>query len=106
MLVGTTTLDYKELKRFQDTPEELVYYVDSLVPIWARHIKGVVHNQRYFVAVHLRNVLSIPYKTRMAMVDVLIRDVTLTGIMSGFTSIMDIVESCDKDSLIHMIEEV
>lgn len=105
MIVGTTSLDYKELKMFVDKPEELVCYVDNLVPMWAKHIKGIVYNQRYYVAVHLRNVLTIPYKSRMAMVDALIKDVTLTGIMSDFTSIIDIVESCNKESLLHMIEE-
>lgn len=105
MIVGTTVLDYKELKMFTSRPQELVYYVDNLVPIWARHIKGIVHNQRYYVAVHLRNVLSIPYKTRMSMIDALVKDVTLTGIMSGFTSITDIVDSCDTESLMHMIEK-
>lgn len=104
MLVGTTNINYKELKTFANNPQDLVYYVDNLVPIWARHIKGITDNQRYFVAIHLRDVLSLPYKTRMSMVDVLVKDITLTGVMSGFTSITDIVDACDKDSLIHMIE--
>ena len=104
MIVGTTNLDYAELKRFAGRPHELVAYVDSLVPIWARHVTEIVMNQRYFVAIHLRNVLTIPYKQRRELVDELIKDVSITGLMTGFTSIEDIVKSCANEEFIKMIE--
>lgn len=102
--MGTLQLDYKRLKTFANNPDALISYVEDLVPIWARHIPGIVENQRYYVAVHLRNVLSLPYKTRMSMVEALTRDISLSGVMSGFTGITDIVDSCDKEMLARMIE--
>ena len=69
MLVGSTNIDYRTLKSFAGKPEELVTYVENMVPVWARHIKCLSHNQRFYVAIHLRSVLTLPYKTRMELVD-------------------------------------
>lgn len=104
MIVGTTKLDYKSLKRFVGRPEELLVYTDNLVPKWARHIESIVLNQRYYVAIHLRNVLSIPYKQRMQLVEHLLSSVTLQGVTSEFVAITEIVDSCDKEALIKMLE--
>lgn len=104
MIVGRTNLNYAELKRFVGKPHELVAYTENLVPAWARHINEIVANQRYYVAIHLRNVLSIPYKQRKELVEALIEGVSITGVMSSFTSITELVDACDKSMLIKMIE--
>lgn len=104
MVVGTTKLNFAELKRFVGKPQELVVYTTTLVPIWARHIDAIVMNQRYYVAIYLRNVLSIPYKERQELVNALIKDIRINGIISSFTPITDIVKDCDKKMLVKMLE--
>lgn len=104
MIVGTTKLNYSELKRFVGRPAELVTYVESLVPSWARNVPYITQNQRYFVAIHLRNVLTIPYKPRMELVNALVDKIALAGIMTDFTPITEIVDSCDTATLAKLVE--
>lgn len=100
MIIGTTQIDYNEVKLFVSEPTSLITYVENLVPCWARCIPHIVDNQRYYVAIHIRNVLSIPYKTRMAAANALIEDIRVSGIMTAFTPITAVIDSCDKDALL------
>lgn len=103
MLVGTTNIDYGTIKEFANQPEDLVRYVENHIPVWARHIPCLAHNQRFYVALHLRNVLTLPFKTRKEMTDALIDGINIRGLMSSFTSITDILDACDKDALLQML---
>lgn len=104
MIVGTTKVDYAVLKSFVGKPRELVVYTESLVPSWARHIDCIVNNQRFYIAIHLRKVLTIPYKQRMELVNALIENINIRGVMSSFTSIYDILDMCNKDDLVSMLK--
>lgn len=104
MLIGYTTVDYEALKKFVNNPDDIVTYVISQIPIWARHIDGICDNQRYYIALHLRKVLTIPYKQRTELVDALTRGIYLRGVCTNFVSITDIVNACDKESLIAMLK--
>lgn len=105
MIIGTDVLDYELLKTFVGRPKELVDFVEETVPLWARHITCLVHNQRFYVAVHLRNVLTIPYKPRMELVNALTEGISIQGIISSFTPIQDILDACNKETLIEMLKE-
>jgi hypothetical protein len=105
MLVGTTKLNYKEIKSFAGHPQDIVAYCESIIPIWALHIPNIIMNQRYYVAIHIRDMLSLPFKVRKELVDVLVKDITIVGVMSSFTSITDLVASCNKDLLLQAVEE-
>lgn len=105
MIVGTTSIDYEVLKSFIGRPQDLVVYVENLVPSWARHIKCLTHNQRFYVAIHLRGVLTIPYQVRMELVNALIEGISVRGIISSFTSITEIVDVCNKDALAQMVKQ-
>lgn len=104
MIVGTTKLNYGEIKGYIHKPQELKAYCTTLVPLWARHIDAIVNNQMYYVAIRIRDMLSIPYKLRQEMITCLIKDVQLTGVVSSFTSITDIIGACNKEQLSRMIE--
>ncbi len=104
MIVGTTKLDYERLKQFEGNPDELIEYVDMLVPSWALHIKGIASNQRFYVAIHLRKLLTIPYKPRMELVNALVSGIRIAGVITQFTPITDIVDICDKQLLVKMLE--
>lgn len=104
MIVGTTNLNYDELKTYVNKPQELPAYCENLVPLWARHIEPIVLNQRYYVAINIRNMLSIPYKQRMEMLEPLLKGLTVKGVISSFTSIAEIINVCDKKALAHMVQ--
>jgi len=105
MLIGNTIIDYEVLKSFVGKPDELVTYVTNSVPSWARHIECLVNNQRFYVAIHLRNVLTLPYHARMELVNALVEGIHIQGIISSFTSITDLVNACDKQALHAMLKE-
>lgn len=104
MIVGTTSIDYEVLKQFAGRPDDLVIYVEGLVPSWARHLPQITNNQRFYVAAHLRGVLTLPYPVRMELVNALVNGITVSGIISSFTSIHDIISACDKNMLTSLIE--
>lgn len=103
LIIGTNYVDYERIKTFIHKPAGLCVYVESLVPSWARHIKGITDNQRYYIAIHVRKMLSIGYKDRMELVNELVKGIHLCGTMTTFTPITDIVESCDKEMLRAML---
>lgn len=104
MLVGSTDLNFAEIKKFVGRPLDIVAYATSLVPIWARHMDVLVNNQRYYLAINIRNMLSIPYKQRDELVKILTANIRIAGVITGFTPITELVDNCDKDKLIQMLE--
>lgn len=105
MILWTTQIDYEVLKSFIGKPNDLVVYVESTIPRWLRHIKAITQNQRYYIAIHLRKALTIPYKQRMELVEALVKDIQITGTSTSFTAMSDIIDMCDKDMLIKMLEQ-
>lgn len=105
MVVGTLYLDYDVIKTFTSHPEDIVAYCDSTVPIWANHLDTIVKNQRYYMAIHIRNLLTLPFNDRQRMVEHLIKGITVSGVMTVFISITDIIEACDKKLLLRVLEE-
>lgn len=105
MIIGSSKLDFELLKSFEGKPKELVTYVDSLVPTWASHISGIVDNQRFYTALYVRKLLTIPYKSRMELVDALVDSIRISGVISQFTPIEDLVNSCDKNKLVTLLKE-
>ena len=105
MIIGTQVVKTDELLVYVDNPTGLVAFVEDLVPVWARHISCLAHNQRFYTAIHLRNVLTLPYKVRMSMATTLLSGIQVRGIMSSFTPITDILDICDKEALIKMLEQ-
>lgn len=105
MIIGKKEIDYKALRTYQNRISELVDYVDKMIPNWAYHIKGIHENQRYYVAIHLRNVLTIPYKVRKEMLDTLIRGINISGKCDCFIDVHDIVLKCNTDVLRDCLKE-
>ncbi len=104
MIVGDSVVDYQLIRRNISTPELLVAAVCETVPVWCRFRKEIVDNQRYMYAVYLRNLASIPYTVKREAIAALIKGVNLTGLTSGFISIKDILDACDKRKLATMLE--
>lgn len=106
MVIGSDVLNYDVLLRFIDDEYSLVKYVEHLVPSWARHIQSIVYNQRYFVAIHLRKVMTIPYHQKMRLVNALVENITLTGIPTQFITLENIIEHCDENQLKELVEDL
>lgn len=104
MIVGTSNIDLSKLKSAVLNGEDIVDYSNSLVPVWARHIKGIESNQRYYVAITLRGMSSIPYKMRKPYIDRLIDGITLSGVANNVCTIYDILNMCNKDKLIESLK--
>lgn len=104
MIVGTTSIEFEDIRKFINKPNDLVEYVTTLVPTWARHIDCLVHNQRFYVAIHIRGMLTIPYKQRVEMTKALTSGIRIKGVISSFTSIYDIIDLCDKELLVEMLK--
>lgn len=105
MVVGTTYIDYNKVSSFVGHPNQFVDWVDSLVPKWAQHIAGLKDNQRYYMAIHVRKVISIPYVQRMQLIEPLIDGIHVCGSVDGFISITDILSDCNKELLIAAIKD-
>lgn len=104
MLVGTTHVDHEKIKKFIGNPSGIVTYVETLVPLWARHIPGIIDNQRYYVAIHVRKLISIPYKLRMELANALINNIRLHGMVSEFISIKEVIDQCNQQALCEMVK--
>lgn len=105
MIIGSALFDVKTLEKYYDNAEKLISYVDSLVPLWASHIAGIYDNQRYYVAIRIRKTISLPYSIRMSIANILIDGVVLRGIMNCFVDITELVNMCDKQSMLQMLEQ-
>lgn len=106
MLIYTKNLDWERLKRNANNPDKVTRMVIDSIPSWASHIKNIQNNQRYYAAVYLRNVLAIPFKTRMALVNTLTEGIAVTGLTAYFVSIEELIDYCDKDKLLSALKEL
>ncbi len=103
MLIGSDALNYSVLHSLAGDTKGLLAYVDSLVPTWARHIPELKMNQRYFAAVHIRNMLNIPFAQRKEMYTALIEDCSVHGLINNFIPISQIFDLCDTAALAELL---
>lgn len=105
MIVGTKELNFDELKLFVTDDASLITYVENLIPQWAKCFPHIVDNQRYYVAIHIRDVLTLPYKVRKKATEALVKNVQLHGVMNNFVDLKEIMSSCDTKALGAMLLE-
>lgn len=105
MLIAEKTIDYEVIHQLSNKPSSIVTYIESLVPRWASHIEGITDNQRFYAAIHIRKMLTIPYPIRNAIVEALVKDICINGVVYDFVTINDLIEMCNKELLACMIEE-
>ena len=99
MIIADDNVDYDKIWTFVDKPDSICGYAESLVPSWGKHLDWLIMNQKYYLAGHIRNLTSMPYKKRKALVDRLIAGVKLSGVVSEFITIHTVLDACDKDLL-------
>ena len=95
MLVGTTNFSMDKLTKVANNPEALSKYVEGLVPIFFRHIKPIVDNQKYIVAIALRNEYADNYNAWHPACTELLKGVRVTGSVTDIYTCADLLAACN-----------
>lgn len=99
MIVGSKNINKSELAKCVSSVSKLIEYSDSLVPEYLRYRKEILFNQRYIVALAVREIQSISYNDRVALLDNFLRDTYITGVVDRIYDIEDLFDYVDKEEV-------
>lgn len=99
MIVGSKNINKSELAKCVSSVSKLIGYSDSLVPEYLRYRKEILFNQRYVVALAIREMQSIPYNDRVMLLDRFLRDTYITGVVDRIYDIEDLFDYVDKEEV-------
>jgi hypothetical protein len=99
MIVGSKNVNKSELAKCVSSVSKLIDYSDSLVPEYLRYRKEILFNQRYIVALAIREMQSIPYNDRVMLLDRFLRDIYITGVVDRIYDIEDLFDYVDKEEV-------
>lgn len=99
MIVGSKNINKSELAKCVSSVSKLIDYSDSLVPEYLRYRKEILFNQRYIVALAIREIQSIPYNDRIMLLDRFLRDTYITGVVDRIYDIEDLFDYIDKEEV-------
>ena len=99
MIVGSKNINKSELAKCVSSVSKLIDYSDSLVPEYLRYQKEILFNQRYVVALAIREIQSIPYNDRVMLLDRFLRDTYITGVVDRIYDIEDLFDYVDKEEV-------
>lgn len=99
MIVGSKNINKSELAKYVSSVSKLIDYSDSLVPEYLRYRKEILFNQRYIVALAIRDMQSISYNDRVALLDNFLRDTYITGVVDRIYDIEDLFDYVDKEEV-------
>ena len=99
MIVGSKNVNKSELAKCVSSVSKLIDYSDSLVPEYLRYRKEILFNQRYIVALAIREMQSIPYNDRVRLLDRFLRDTYITGVVDRIYDIEDLFDYVDKEEV-------
>lgn len=99
MIVGSKNVNKSELAKCVSSVSKLIDYSDSLVPEYLRYRKEILFNQRYVVALAIREMQNIPYSDRVMLLDRFLRDIYITGVVDRIYDIEDLFDYVDKEEV-------
>lgn len=99
MIVGSKNINKSELTKYVSSVSKLIEYSDSLVPEYLRYRKEILFNQRYIVALAIREMQNISYNDRVALLDNFLRDTYITGVVDRIYDIEDFFDYVDKEEV-------
>lgn len=99
MIVGSKNINKSELTKYVSSVSKLIEYSDSLVPEYLRYRKEILFNQRYIVALAVREIQSISYNDRVALLDNFLRDTYITGMVDRIYDVEDLFDYVDKEEV-------
>lgn len=102
MVVGND-IDRVSLVRASSSLERLEAYCVSLVPKCLRHIDALINNQKYFVALELRNIKTIEFKKRNKLANELIKDIYVSGTFDEVIFVSELFQYANMDTVFQYI---
>lgn len=99
MIVGSKNVNKSELAKCVSSVSKLIDYSDSLVPEYLRYRKEILFNQRYIVALAIREMQNIPYNDRVMLLDRFLRDTYITGVVDRIYDIEDLFDYVDREEV-------
>lgn len=99
MIVGSKSVNKSELAKYVSSVSKLIDYSDSLVPEYLRYRKEILFNQRYIVALAIREMQNIQYSDRVMLLDRFLRDTYITGVVDRIYDIEDLFDYVDKEEV-------
>lgn len=99
MIVGSKNINKSELTKYVSSVSKLIEYSDSLVPEYLRYRKEILFNQRYIVALAVREIQSISYNDRVVLLDNFLRDTYITGVVDRMYDIEDLFDYVDREEV-------
>jgi uncharacterized protein (DUF488 family) len=103
MVIGKKDIDYEKLRMSLGNSTSIVQYAIDMVPRCIRHVEPIVFNQRYYVALMLRELNSIPYETRKQRCEDLLKGISISGVINNIVDFEDILLCVDMDQLIQFL---
>lgn len=103
MIVGTKDVEYSAIRAHCTDVETLSNYCEMLVPRIIRHDKRIVNNQKYYIAMIVRTMQSIPWNRRKELYEGLLRGVSVTGVINTIYDFNDVLNDIDIDKLARYI---
>lgn len=105
MIVGKKEIDYSELKSACASPDKLVQFADGLVPTPLRHLREIRDNQRYLVALQVRNIQSFSWKKKQVLCEALLQDVRVKGVVDVLYDYTDLLRVIDREAFTRYLKE-
>lgn len=106
MLVGSKDINLDDLKVASSSDRQLEEYAISLVPKCIRHMEKVIDNQKYLLALYLRDMSSISYTIRKQRCENLIKGISITGVINTVIDFEDVLLEVDMDLLVMYLFEM
>jgi len=105
MVVGCKNIEFSELKQACKSSETLKQYALDLVPTPLRHIQAIVDNQKYFVALQVRTIQSLPWQTKKTLCESLLCGARVKGVADVIYDYSDILRAIDSELFEQYLEE-
>ena len=80
-------------------------YCELLVPRVIRHQRAILDNQKYLVALYVRDFKSLPYTERKELYEGLLKDVSVTGIANTVYDFEDLLSNSNIEKLARYVRE-
>lgn len=96
MVIGSKNLTtlYRHLGNLEE-------YSISLIPRLFSNNREIINNQKYFVALGVRNLSFLDYNTRVDLCNKLLEDIYLTGSLDEFIEIAELYDFVDFNRLLY-----
>ena len=104
MLVGCRGRPSEQIKE-ATTVGQLKKLATNSVPLLFRHIKEIVDNQKYLLALEVRHLYKSDYNKWHPLCEGLLEDVKVTGSVHDIYTCYDLLQQCDMDVIEKYIEK-